>query len=125
MAIGPPAGGGDSAFSIIKPRVPSGLRGGKSVIKYRVSYALVIEALIEAGLDEFLKFQEIFFLHTFYNELCIEARFEAGLEEPQRHQDCCVSHTFCYELCTEALIEAGLSEVLILQAITRPAYVLQ
>ena len=52
MAIGSQAGEGDSTFSIIKPRVPEGLDNVKSVIKSNVSYALVIEALIEASLDK-------------------------------------------------------------------------
>ena len=59
MAIGSEAGEGDSDFSIIKPRVPAGLDTRKSVIKSSVYYALVIEALIEAGLDEVLTFQGI------------------------------------------------------------------
>ena len=52
MAIGSQAGEGDLAFSIIKPRVPEGLDKGKSLIKSSVSHALVIEALIEALLDQ-------------------------------------------------------------------------
>ena len=59
MAIGSEAGEGDSDFSIIKPRVPAGLDTRKSVIKSSVYYALVIEALIEAGLDAVLTFQVI------------------------------------------------------------------
>ena len=57
MAIGSETGEGDSDFSIIKPRVPVGLDTPKSVIKSSLYYALVIEALIEAGLDECLTFQ--------------------------------------------------------------------
>ena len=59
MAIGSEAGEGDSDFSIIKPRVPAGLNSQQSVLKSSVYYALAIEALIEAGLDEVLTFQGI------------------------------------------------------------------
>jgi len=45
---------GDSPFSIIKPRVDE-----ESHVKFSVYYALVIEALIEASLDESSIFQGI------------------------------------------------------------------
>ena len=68
MAIGSEAGEGDSGFSIIKPRVPAGLVARKSIVKSSVYYALVIEALIEADLDEVLTFRGImcpaYVLHT-------------------------------------------------------------
>ena len=59
MASGSEAGEGDSPLSIIKPRAPEGLNARKGVIKYSVYYALVIEALMEAGLDDVLLFQGI------------------------------------------------------------------
>ena len=94
MAIGSQAGEGDLAFSIIKPRVPEGLDKEKSIIKCSVSYALVIEALIEALLDQIPLFKVLCVLHTFYNEKFTEAHFEASLDEPRCHLDACVSHTF-------------------------------
>ena len=54
MAIASEAGEGDTPFSITKPRVPAGLDDEKSAIKYSASSASVMEALIEAGLDESL-----------------------------------------------------------------------
>jgi len=57
MALGSEAGEGDSDFSVIKPRVPVGLNTPKSVMRSSIHWALVLEALIEAGLDEGLTFQ--------------------------------------------------------------------
>ena len=95
MAIGSQAGEGDLAFSIIKPRVPKGLDKGKSLTKPSVSYALVIEALIEAFLNQTPIFKVLYVLHPFYNGKITEAHFEASLDEPRCLLDPCVSHT-CY-----------------------------
>jgi len=91
MAIGPQAGEGDLAFSIINPRVPEGLDKEKSIIKSSVSYALIIEALIEALLDQIQIFKVLCVSHPFCNGKFTEAHFEASLDEP----GCRLDSLFC------------------------------